>query len=204
MLRLHMLRKQPQKMSDHLDSLDKVTQYLRQLVEQLLDLSRFERGSIVLDRDTFVLQELIQEAVQEHLPFAEEEGIKLTTHLSPEPISAKVDGTRIVQMISNLVVNGINYNKRGGVVKLNLQLEKDFAGNRNVIIELVDNGVGIEPELLPDDIFEPFSRPSQGSRKETGMGLALVKEIVLLHGGTIYASSRKDEGSRFHISLPLE
>jgi two-component system, NtrC family, sensor histidine kinase KinB len=204
MLRLHMLRKQPEKRNDHLDSLDKVTHYLRQLVEQLLDLSRFERGSIVLDRDTFVMQDLVNEAVQEHLPFAEEEGISVTVNLSPESISAKVDGTRIVQMISNLVVNGINYNRRGGSVKIDLRLEHDFVGNRNVIIELVDDGLGIEPELLPDDIFEPFSRPSQGNRKETGMGLALVKEIVHLHGGTIYASSRKDDGSRFYISLPLE
>jgi PAS domain S-box-containing protein len=204
MLRLHMLRKQPEKMNDHLGSLDKVTHYLRQLVEQLLDLSRFERGSIVLDKDTFVLQELVQEAVTEHLPFAEEEGISLKVNLSPEPIPAHVDGTRIIQMISNLVVNGINYNKRGGSVAIELRLEADFVGNRNVIFEIADNGVGIDPELLPDDIFEPFSRPSQGSRKETGMGLALVKEIVHLHGGTIYARSHKDEGSSFHLSLPLE
>ena len=121
-----------------------------------------------------------------------------------EPITAKVDGTRMVQMLSNLVVNGINYNKRGGAVNVDLRLESDFVGNRNVLIEVVDNGTGIDPELLPDDIFEPFARPSQGTRKETGMGLALVKEIVNLHGGTIYASSHQNQGSRFQISLPLE
>lgn len=204
MLRLHMLRKQPEKSNDHIESLDKVAAYLRQLVEQLLDLSRFERGSIILDRDTFVLQELLQQATQEHFPFAEEEGISLKIQMPDEPIPARVDGTRMVQMLSNLVVNAINYNKRGGMVSVDMRLESDFVGNRNVLFEVADNGIGIEPELLPDDIFEPFARPSQGTRKETGMGLALVREIVHLHGGTIYANSKRNEGSRFQISLPLE
>lgn len=202
-LRLHMLGRQPERVSTHLQSLDKVTAYLKVLVEELLTLSRFERGSIILATGEYVLQDLIHQAANEHLPFAEEKQVTLHLDLPDEPVTAKVDGTRIHQMLGNLVLNGINYSLDGENVSITMTVEIDLVGNENVVIHVIDEGAGIEPDLLPDDIFEPFSRPSGGSRKETGMGLALVREIVLLHGGTVYAKSKLNEGATFRVSLPL-
>ncbi len=202
-LRLHMLRRQPERMPVHLESLDKVTTYLKELVEELLTLSRFERGSIMLEKGEFIFQDLIQQAANEHLPFAEEQGVIVKLELPAENVHATVDGKRIHQMISNLIINGINYSAEGNTVSVNMAVEVDSVGNKNVIIHVIDEGAGIEADLLPDDIFEPFSRPSGGSRKETGMGLALVREIVSLHNGSVYAKSKLDEGATFRVSLPL-
>jgi len=202
-LRLHMLRRQPERMPDHLESLDKVTGYLKELVEELLTLSRFERGSISLDKDDFVLQELIRQAADEQMPFAEEQGVIVHIELTDEPIPVHVDGNRMHQMMSNLIVNAINYSSKEDNVYVKLSVEIDTVGNKNAIIHVIDEGAGIEPELLPVDIFEPFARPSGGSRKETGMGLALVREIITLHGGTIHAKSKLDEGATFRVNLPI-
>ncbi|MGJ3238164.1 MAG: ATP-binding protein [Anaerolineae bacterium] len=202
-LRLHMLHRQPERMQTHLESLDHVTNYLKELVEELLTLARFERGSIILDKDDFVLQSLIQQGVNEHQPFAEIQGVTMLLSLPDEPVAVKVDGKRIHQMIANLVVNGINYSDQGDTVEVSMVVEVDTAGNKNAIIYIVDQGAGIDPDLLPDDIFEPFARPSGGSRKETGMGLALAREIITLHGGTIHARSQPGEGSSFRLVLPI-
>ena len=204
MLRMHMMKRQPEKVEHHLESLDHVTNFLKHLVEELVDLARFERGTIALDRDRAVLQDLIQQAADTYAPFAEEQNITVQLIHPDEPISVFVDGNRIVQMLGNLIVNGINYNKPDGEVTVKTVVEEDTIGNRSVIIEVIDNGVGIAPELLPGQIFEPFSRPSEGTRRETGMGLALCREIVHLHNGTIHARSTRGEGSVFRVLLPID
>lgn len=202
-LRLHMLRRQPERMPVHLESLNKVTDYLKELVEELLTLSRFERGSISLDKNEFTLQKLIEQVANEQQPFAEEKHVTLQLNLPEEPVRVTVDGIRIHQMLGNLILNGINYSLEEEDVVITMTVEVDPVGNQNAIIHVIDEGAGIEPDLLPDDIFEPFSRPSGGSRKETGMGLAIVREIVTLHGGTVHAKSKLNEGATFRVSLPL-
>jgi PAS domain S-box-containing protein len=204
MLRMHMMKRQPEKITHHLESLDHVTNFLKHLVEELVDLSRFERGTIALDRDRAVLQDLIQQAADTYAPFAEEQNITIHLFHPDEAIPVFVDRNRIVQMLGNLIVNGINYNKPGGEVTVKTLIEEDYIGNRSVIIEVIDNGLGIAPELLPGQIFEPFSRPSEGTRRETGMGLALCREIVHLHNGTIHARSTRGEGSVFRVLLPID
>lgn len=203
-LRLHMLRRQPERMDTHLESLDRVTQYLNELVEELLTLSRFERGTVALEKDKFKLQDLILQAIEEHRPFAEEQGVTIVVDLPDDDVFSEVDDKRINQMIGNLVLNGINYSENKDTVKITMSIEIDTVGNKNAVIHIIDEGAGIEPDLLPDDIFEPFSRPSGGSRKETGMGLALVREIASLHGGHVHATSILGKGATFRITLPLD
>jgi PAS domain S-box-containing protein len=204
MLRMHMMKRQPEKVLHHLESLDAVVNFLKHLVEELLDLSRFERGTIELDRNHFDLQKLIQQAADSATPFAQEQSITLDLVLPDEQINIHADGNRLVQLFENLIINGINYNTAGGNVAVKGVIEVDHVGNRSVIIEVIDNGVGIASELLPSQIFEPFARPSEGTRRETGMGLAICREVVHLHGGTIHARSTQGQGSTFRIMLPLE
>ena len=203
-LRLHMLRRQPERLDAHLISLDRVTEYLRELVEELLTLSRFERGTVTLETRSHQLQRIIHEAVDEHRPFAIEQGVSISIKLPEEEIVAGVDEKRMNQMMGNLVLNAINYSKEGDAINIMMSVDEDIIGNKNVVIHVVDQGEGIEADLLPDDIFEPFARPSGGTRKETGMGLALVREIAHLHGGRVHASSIIGKGSTFRVSLPLD
>lgn len=202
-LRLHLLRKQPEKFETHLASLDSVTAFLRELVEELLTLSRFERGSITVEKSKQTLQQLIHNASDAHAPFAMEREVEVRHTLPNEDITTDVDSKRFVQMMSNLIVNGINYANEGGRVDVTMTTEEDMLGNRNVIIHVTNDGEGIPKTLLPDDIFEPFSRPSEGSRRETGMSLALVREIATLHSGAVHAHNNNDGGATFRVTLPL-
>lgn len=203
-LRLHMLRRQPERLDKHLESLDQVSQYLRDLVEEMLDLSRFERGSMEMERNEHVLQSILRQAVDTNLPFADSEQVDLHLELPADPIHVRGDEMRLLQMFNTLIINGINYNRAGGDVWVRAALTTAADGSYNVLVEVADNGIGIEPHLLPDQIFEPFVRPSEGNRRETGMGLALAREIALMHDGSIEAESVRKQGSTFRVSLPLD
>ncbi len=202
-LRLHMLHRQPERLDVHLESLDKVAIYLKDLVEELLTISRYERGSISLETGTLILQPLVQQAIDEQASFAEELQVSVDLTMPEKPIEMVADATRLHQLASTLLINGINYSPPQSIVTITLSVEVDSLGNENVILQVVDDGEGIDPDLLPADIFEPFARPSGGKRKETGMGLALAKEIVNLHGGSIHAKSKLGKGSSFRVTLPL-
>lgn len=200
-LRLHLLRRQPQRLDTHLENLEQVTKYLQDLVEELVDLARFQRGTIELERSEQVLQAIIEEAITTNQPFAEKEGVTLIAELPPKPIKMFVDRTRLLQLVSTLIVNGINYNYDGGEVRVALKQQEDELGNSRIILEVSDTGEGIDTHLLPAQIFEPFVRPSQGTRRETGMGLALARRITQLHGGRIDADNESDAGSVFRVTL---
>ncbi|MEO0594497.1 MAG: ATP-binding protein [Chloroflexota bacterium] len=202
-LRLHLLRRQPDKVATHLESLDKVSEYLRELVEELLTLSRFERGSIELAKSDYALQPLIHAATEAHLSFADERQVAIHYDMPDDDVIAMVDSSRFKQMMSNLILNGINYAKEEGTVDISMTVDEDTLGNRNAIIHVKNDGEGIAADLLPHDIFEPFSRPSEGSRKETGMGLALAREITTLHNGSIHAQNNNEGGATFRVTLPI-
>ncbi|MCA9913859.1 MAG: ATP-binding protein, partial [Anaerolineae bacterium] len=154
-----------------------------------------------LERGEHVLQEIIAEAVTTNQPFAEKEGVTLHIEQPEEPIRMYVDRTRLLQLVSTLIVNGINYNYDGGEVRVQLRREEDTLGNSTIILEVSDTGEGIDAHLLPAQIFEPFVRPSQGTRRETGMGLALARRITQLHGGRIQAENDSNSGSVFRVIL---
>lgn len=200
-LRLHLLRRQPERLNVHLENLEQVTKYLQSLVEELVDLARFQRGTIQLERSEQVLQELVQQAVETNQPFAEKEGVTVLADLPETPIKMFVDRTRLLQLVSTLIVNGINYNYDGGEVRVTLRKHRDEHGIHNIILEVSDTGEGIDAHLLPAQIFEPFVRPSQGTRRETGMGLALARRITQLHGGKIQAENEASAGSVFRVIL---
>lgn len=201
-LRLHILRQNPQDLERHLDKLDRVAQFITNLVEELLDLSRFERGSIQLEKSRHNVADLIEEARITHAPYAEEKGVNVTLQLPDEPLYALVDQTRIVQLVANLFVNAINYTDAGGEIEIKAR-EETIYSIPHAVIEVADTGIGIDPRLLPEKIFQPFSRPREGNRQETGMGLALCREIVQTHGGNISVTSAHGVGSVFRATIPI-
>jgi PAS domain S-box-containing protein len=197
-LRLYLLRRQPEKLEEHLRILEQAVARMTTLVEGLLDLSRFERGVITLKREQVVLQTLLTDVIAAQQPQADDKQLRLECVLPAEPVVALLDPIRITQVISNLVGNAINYTPSGGQVVVEMAVEAQEA-----VIRVRDTGIGIAPDML-ERIFEPFFRVDQTATvRGAGLGLAISKEIVDLHGGTITVESEVGRGSIFTVRLPL-
>jgi PAS domain S-box-containing protein len=196
--RLYLLRKQPEKIESHIQIIEDVTARMQRLVEDMLDVSRFERGQIPLQQQPVVLQDLLTGVVEIQRAEAERKGIHLTCELPSEPLHVFADPERITQVITNLVVNAINYTPQGGFVFVHAGSDGDDCAT----IHVRDTGVGIASDQL-QQVFQPFFRASQGVSSGTGLGLTIVKDIVELHGGTIAVESQVGHGSRFSVKLAL-
>lgn len=199
--RLYLMRKQPERLAEHMAVLDKVTYRMRRLVKDLLDISRFERGIIHLQQQMLKLQDLVAQAAALQRPEAERKGLSLSLHMIDEPIYVIVDSERIFQVITNLLTNAINYTPVGGAIKIRVQRfsikEQD---QLYALVQIEDSGIGIASEHLPH-IFQPFYRVAN-EVEGTGLGLNIAKEIIELHGGRIGVESTPGVGSTFSFWLP--
>ena len=202
--RLYLLRKQPEKLDSHLEVLNRVTDNMSELIENLLDVSRFERGVIPLYQRPVDLHELVEEVIAIQRPEAERKEILLSALLPDSPLMIEADPQRIMQVITNLVINAINYTPDGGKVTIELDpLEPcDEAPQGQVAIRVRDTGIGIPSEML-SQVFEPFIRANEDVATGTGLGLTIAREIVHLHRGTIAVDSAPGEGAVFTVTLNL-
>ena len=201
MTRLYLLGKKPEELERHLRILDHVSMQMMTLVNDLLDMMRFEQGKLILHRHDLVLQELTEQVVETQEADAEVRGISLGVEMDDTPLHIYADSSRLQQAITNLVGNAIHYTPEGGriVVRVEQQCE---AGQDYAMIHVRDNGVGISPENLAH-IFDPFFRVNDEKGDGSGLGLSIVKEIVELHGGKVAVSSTVGVGTTFTISFAL-
>lgn len=193
----------PDKQARYLEVLQQESTRLENLIESLLDLSRLDAGQVQIVPQPITLQGLLANLVEVHRQAAVAKGLRLDTQLSPEIPPASGDRNQIIQVLSNLVANAINYTPSGGeiAVRLGTAEAKDY---RYVTITVTDSGVGIPQDELPH-IFDRFFRGQQSRALAvpgTGLGLAIVKEIVELHRGRIEVESEVDQGSTFTVWLP--
>jgi PAS domain S-box-containing protein len=198
--RLYLLRRQPEQFQTHVDILDKVAAHMKSLIEDLLDVSRFNKGTLSLKRERMKLAPLIREVVEIQIYEAINKKQTLTTYIPNEDILVFVDRKRFIQVLTNLIFNAINYTPEGGKIDVSLTTETTETATF-ALLRVSDTGVGIEPENL-DQIFQPFFRASQ-ELPGTGLGLAIVKEIVTRHGGAITVESTPGEGTTFTIRLGM-
>jgi len=175
--------------------------HMTSLVDDLLDVSRVTRGLVQLDKQRVDLKALVAVAVEQVRPLLEAKGHELTTRIGSGDATVLGDRTRLIQIMSNLLSNAAKYTPAGGSISLDVETQE-----RQATIRVSDNGTGIEPALLPH-VFELFT---QGERTPDraggglGLGLALVKNLVALHGGDVWAHSNgSGEGSTFTVVLPL-
>lgn len=201
-LRTHMLRKQPQRLEDHVDQLERVTTHLNRMVEELLDLTRFENKSVTLERDHVPIQDVIKAVLDTQRPFIDRQQVRVAVSMPPEPIFVHADGERLVQAVEKLVINALNYSPEDSTIEVSVETT-GTDDNSTVSVIISDEGEGIEQELLPTQIFQPFSRPRLGNQFETGMGLAIAREIASIHGGNIEAANRESGGSVLTLTLPV-
>lgn len=180
--------------------IERQTQLLTRLVDDLLDVSRITRGKIVLHKMPVALGDVIAAAVETSRPLLDAAGHTLTVTLPPRPVWIEADAVRIGQSISNLLNNAAKFTPRGGTVAICGGIE-----GRDVVIRIRDNGVGIAPSALPD-VFDLFSQIDPGlerARGGLGIGLHLVRSFVEMHGGSVSARSEgPGRGSEFVVRLP--
>lgn len=201
-MHLHLLRKQPDKMEENLQIIENVTSTLGQLIEEMVDISRFERGAASLDLEPANVQKLIKQAVKGYESKAERRGVTLVCEIPNEPITATLDYKRILQVVTNLISNAMNHIGQNGKVTLRVT-SQTMPEPGFVRIEVQDNGVGLSPDMLAQ-VFQPFATASQGLVGGTVLGLSIAKEIVELHGGEIKVESEVGKGTLFIVRLPLK
>jgi signal transduction histidine kinase len=169
---------------------------LQELVDDLLVLSRVDAGDLVLRRERFDLVDALRQVREEQGPRAAEGGLMLALD-APATLPVVADRRRIEQTIGNLVSNGIKYGADGYEVRI-----RAFADDHEVVIEVVDHGVGI-PTTELSRIGERFFRASTaGEVQGSGLGLAISREIVARHGGSLEVESVEGSGSTFRVRLP--
>lgn len=196
--RLYLLEKQPHRFQDHFQVIRSVTARMQQLIDDLLDQSRFDRGRITLNRQLGDLRILTLETVAVQKPEADLRQLSLSVVVPDTPCMAYVDPLRITQVLTNLLVNAINYTPEKGCIEVALRSDNGYA-----FLTVRDTGIGIAPEMLTQ-IFQPFVRGSNHHMMGTGLGLNIAKQIVELHQGEIEVSSEPGAGALFTVRLPLQ
>jgi two-component system CheB/CheR fusion protein len=171
---------------------------LGRLVDDLLDLSRIGAGKLALEKERVSLHDVVNSAVETVTPLVDKRGHRLEVLLPPTPIFVEADAARLAQVFANLINNAVKYTPEGGQIWIKCTTEGNEA-----VVNVEDNGIGIRRDLLPRifDLFTQAGSPQGG----LGVGLAIVKNLVRLHGGTVQVRSEGEgKGSEFCVRLPLQ
>jgi signal transduction histidine kinase/DNA-binding response OmpR family regulator len=186
----------PEKEEEQLRIVRRAAQRMDRLISDLLDVSRFESGTVTLETEPIPADELLREAHDLFLPLAREKNLDFSLVPSAPLPAVQADRERVLQVFSNLIGNAIKFTPADGSVRLHAELHD---GAVRFIVD--DDGEGIAAEDLPR-IFDRFWQARKSAAAGAGLGLAIVKAIVTAHGGTIHAESQGGRGSTFSFTLP--
>jgi PAS domain S-box-containing protein len=171
--------------------------YMMRLIDDLLDVSRIGRGKVELKPQRVELREVVAKAIEIASPLLDQRQHQVDVTASPGPLVVSGDEARLTQVFTNLIVNAAKYTDPRGRIGVAMT-----HGEGELIIEVRDNGIGMDPGLV-SRVFELFVQGGEHSRGGLGIGLALVRTLVDLHGGKVSASSRgPGQGSTFTVRLP--
>jgi signal transduction histidine kinase len=181
------------------------TRGMANLVNDLLDLSKYQAGQMLLTKQTITIHEMIEESLQPFLLQFKKKNIELKTDVNPELPRVEADSGKIVQLMTNLLSNAMKFTPDNGTVSIKVEKERSPETAVDFIkVSVSDSGVGIKPEEV-QLLFEQYRQVSSSSKtkeKGTGLGLAICKLIVQAHGGTIGVSSELNLGTTFTFTLP--
>lgn len=183
------------------DVIARQVKHMTNLVDDLLDVSRITRGLVELETENLDLKLVLNGAVEQARPLIEARHHELHIHLCSKPVFVRGDKTRLVQVIANLLNNAAKYTSQSGAIELCLDADDGWAN-----VQVIDNGSGIAPTLLPYifDLFTQAERTPDRAQGGLGLGLSLVKNITALHGGHVAARSEGlGKGSAFTVRFPL-
>ncbi|MGI4721637.1 MAG: ATP-binding protein [Janthinobacterium lividum] len=191
----------PQRARHASDIIVRQAEHMTDLVNDLLDVSRVTRGLAEIEKEDLDVTSVVHGAVEQVRPLLDMKRHELKLELWQQPLHVSGDRTRLVQVVSNILNNAAKYTPSGGRITLRVRSEDGEA-----VIAVCDNGQGIDPQVLPYifDLFTQAERTPDRSQGGLGIGLALVKSLVALHGGRVAAYSEgANQGSEFVIRLPL-
>ncbi|WP_313706177.1 PAS domain-containing protein [Massilia sp.] len=174
--------------------------HMSHLINDLLDVSRVTRGLVELDNAAVDIRQVVHEAIEQVAPLIQARRHRLHAQIAPGSSLVMGDRKRLVQVVSNILNNAAKYTSEGGTITLSADISDAL-----VCIEVADNGIGMAPDLAAHafDLFSQAERSSDRSAGGLGLGLALVKSLVELHGGSVTcASAGLGEGSVFRVCLP--
>jgi PAS domain S-box-containing protein len=182
------------------EMMDRQLGHLVRLVDDLLDVSRIARGKLDLRPERVALADVVNAAVEATLPMITRQGHELAVEPVPR-VFLRADPTRLAQVVSNLLTNAARYTERGGRIAVSARRD-----GGEVVLAVRDNGIGIPPAMLTR-VFEMFGQVERGPGRAAGglgIGLALVKALVEMHGGAVEArSDGEGKGSEFVVRLPV-
>ncbi|PYE23497.1 phospho-acceptor domain-containing protein [Rhizobium sp. PP-CC-3A-592] len=183
------------------EMMDRQMVHLVRLIDDLLDVSRVSQGKIGLRKERIAVETIIRSAIEASRPLIDASGHRLTVDLPGEPLWLDADPTRMAQVVANLLNNAAKYTPAGGEIGIAVG-----ALGGSAVIDVSDNGIGI-PETLQSDVFQLFAQVDghlERAQGGLGIGLALVRQLVVLHGGTVEVTSAgTGKGSLFTVRLPL-
>jgi light-regulated signal transduction histidine kinase (bacteriophytochrome) len=184
------------RLNSAIDTLQRATARMTNLMEDLLDTAKIEAGRYSIAPQVLEISQLFEDAWSLLTPLALNKFIDLT--FSGEPhLKIMADPERMFQVLSNLVGNAIKFTPKEGLISVNATLEGDF-----VEVSIVDSGAGIAPDQLPH-VFERYWRIREGNPSGTGLGLYISQGIIKAHGGELTASSELGTGSVFRFTVPV-
>lgn len=181
--------------------IDRQTQNLAHLIEDLLDVSRISRDKVTLRKETVDVTTIISGAAATVRPLMDEKNHGLTVEVPSETIYVFADPTRAEQILANLLTNAAKYTKNDGQVTV-----RAFSDNGQAVIQVIDTGIGLPPELLTRvfDLFAQADRTLDRSEGGLGIGLTVASKLAEMHGGNITADSEGlGKGSTFTVRLPI-
>jgi PAS domain S-box-containing protein len=180
--------------------IDRQMGHLVRMVDELLDVTRISRNKIHLRRERLDLVRIVREAIDDNRAQLERRGVRLVVELAAAPLIVEADAVRLAQVVTNLLSNAAKFTPAGGTATVSV-----FADVGQAVVRVADTGCGIEPGLLPR-VFESFMQAERTLDRASGglgLGLALVKGLVELHGGQVTASSPgSGRGATFEVRLP--
>jgi signal transduction histidine kinase len=178
-------------------AIDRNTEALTGLIEDLLDLSRIATGKIRLAEAEVDVNDVVRESVRTIELKFEEKQIELSVDLCAEPCRVRGDAARLRQVVVNLLSNAVKFTAAGGQVRVSVT-----CSDTSAVLVVNDNGIGIHPDFLPH-VFQPFRQGESNASTGLGLGLGIVKNLVELHGGSVIAESAGvGGGSQFTVTLP--
>jgi two-component system OmpR family sensor kinase len=184
---------------DSIENMQNIIKFMTQLVGDFLEVSQIQQGKLHLRLQKWCLVRLVNEVVLLHQPMAKKRNINLIWESEEEGLEIWIDGNKLRQVITNLINNALKFSPEQSTVTVTHIREETKS-----VIQVKDNGPGI-PESEQEDIFQLYTTSSvtnTSGEKSSGLGLAIAKNIIEAHGGTLWVQSKPGEGSLFSFSLP--
>lgn len=190
-----------EKQQQFVNTISSSGEHLLSLINDILDLAKIESGKFVLELEATDLQTICETSLNLIWQQAQQKEIVLEAHLPSDPVAVVADGRRLRQVLINLLSNGVKFTPAGGSVTLQVTLSPE---TNTLCLQVIDTGIGIAPADIPR-LFQPFVQIDSSLSRHyegTGLGLALVRQVVELHGGEVEVTSELGRGSCFTITLP--